>query len=94
MKIPAENARDLTWTKADDELGLTVESNEQVDTSRWTSIHQLVLKDRDGRFWETTYERGLTESQDIQPFEDDEDEIEFHEVEKVPVTTYEYRRIG
>jgi hypothetical protein len=50
------------------------------------------VKDRDGRLWAVPYQRGLTESQDSRPFED-QAEVSFTEVEKVPVTSYEYRPV-
>jgi hypothetical protein len=86
-------ARELTWFNQDTELGLEVEAREHIEDRRWVSVHRLILKDRDGKFWATTYERGLTEMQDGQPFEY-ATEVEFVQVEKVPVTTYEYRRIN
>jgi len=97
VKLTREQAAELSYGVPghwdDAELGLTVESNEQIDSRRWVSVHLLVVKDRDGKFWAATYERGLTEYQDIDPFED-ESEVTFYEVEKVPVTTYEYRKIA
>ena len=92
LKMSAEDARELTYGGDFSAEGLSVESNEQIDTSRWESIHQIVVKDRDGRLWATTYRKGLTEYQDSRPFgDDDEAEVTFREVEKVPVTRYEYR---
>jgi hypothetical protein len=88
--LTQEQARRLAWDEADPEWGLTVEFNEQVDSGRWESIHQLVIKDREGRYWEAHYTRGLTEYQESKPFEGHA-LVEFREVEKVPVTTYEYR---
>jgi len=91
MKLTREQAQELASYGAEDpELGLTVEMNEQIDSRRWVSVHVLILRDAEGKLWEATYERGLTENQDCQPFEYD-DEVEFYEVEKVAVTTYEYR---
>jgi hypothetical protein len=95
LKMSAEDARELTYGGDFSAEGLTVESDEQTGTSRWESIHLLVVKDRDGRLWAATYRQGLTEYQDSRAFGDDDDrEVQFYEVEKVPVTTYEYRRIG
>ena len=92
LKMSGEDARDLTYGAGLAAKGLTAESDEQIDTSRWESIHQIVVKDQSGRFWAATYRRGLTEYQDSRPFED-ETEVEFREVEKVPVTRYEYRPV-
>lgn len=90
MKLTQEQARGLVWSEAWPELGLEVVLNEQTGSRRWVSVHQLVVKDADGRFWATTYECGLTEYQDTSPFED-ETEVEFHQVEKVRLEAYEYR---
>ena len=92
MKLTREVARDLLACRNLPDLGLEVESDEYWDHSRWESIHQLVVKDKDGRLWAARYRQGLTEYQDIEPFED-QDEVEFYQVEKIPVTTYEYRRV-
>ena len=91
MKLTPEQARELLYSREDPDLGLTVEADEYVTSNRWSSHHALIVKDQDGRLWETTYSQGLTERQDEIPFEYDP-EVEFHEVEKVPVTTYEYRK--
>ncbi len=90
MKLTGEQAREFLSVGWVEGLNLAVESDEQIGTSRWESIHQLVLRDGEGRFWAATYTRGLTEHQDVQPFEYME-EVEFREMEKIPVTTYEYR---
>ena len=92
LKLTGEQARDLAYGEADPEWGLEVEANEQIDSNRWSSIHQLVVRDKNGKFWAATYRKGLTENQDESPFEYD-GEVEFREVEKVPVTTYEYRPV-
>ncbi len=92
MKLPRNQAQDLLWEDTCDELpGYRKEADYQVDTQRWVSVHELVIKDAEGSLWMTDYALGLTEYQDIEPFEDD-DEVEFRAVEKVAVTTYEYRR--
>jgi hypothetical protein len=95
LRMSAEDARELAYGGDFSPEGLTVESDEQTGTSRWESIHLLVVKDRDGKFWAVSYRQGLTEHQDSRPFGDADDVVvTFYEVEKVPVTTYEYRKIG
>ncbi len=93
MRLTREQAQGLAWNEADPEWGLTVELNEQVDNLRWSSVHRLIVEDGAGKFWEATYTQGLTENQDERPFEY-ETEVEFREVEKVPVTTYEYSPVA
>ena len=90
MKLSTERATALVYEGEDPEHELTVVDQRQVDTGRWVSIHELIVADRDGRYWRAVYSRGLTEYQDIEPFEDDE-EAEFTEVEKYSVITYEFR---
>lgn len=55
-----------------------------IDTSRWSTHHNLVFK-KDGKTWETQYSRGATESQDEQPFEY-QDKVVCMEVHQVPKT--------
>lgn len=93
MILTGEQARELVSGEADPELGLEVEAKIQTGTRRWVSTHRLIVRDRDGRLWSSAYEQGLTEYQDTRPFEDLV-EVAFGEVEKVPVTTYEYRPVG
>lgn len=93
LTLTKEQALTLLYCHQLPTLGLTFEDDTEIHESRWTMHHQLVITDKGGHYWATTYERGLTENQDITPFEDDGDEIEFTPVEKVPVITYEYRDI-
>lgn len=64
-------------------------SNEQTDSSRWSSHHELIFKCGD-KFYRTTYSKGLTECQDERPFEYDAAEIECVEVFPKQVTTTVY----
>lgn len=59
--------------------GDIVKSDNIVETSRWSEIHELVFE-HEGKFWETSYSVGLTEYQDESPWEF-EDEIKCTEVE-------------
>lgn len=48
---------------------LEVLHNEQCDTTRWNSVHDLVFVDTEsGEAYHTQYEQGLTESQMLEPF--------------------------
>jgi len=91
MKLPRAQAQDYAYSNADGFY--QIERNEQVDSNRWSGIYELVIKDTTGKYWMACYQRGLTENQDEVPFEYDGEEIEFYEVERVPVTTYEYRKV-
>ena len=94
MKLTRDQALDLLYYGESGELpGYAREATVQTGTSRWCSHHQLVIRDEHGNLWAADYALGLTEYQDVDEF-DGEEEISFTEVEKVPVTTYEYRRIN
>ena len=89
MKISADRARRLVYEQYDPDEELTFECIRNTGTSRWTSFHELIVIAPGNRYWAASYEEGLTENQDILAFEDDS-EVEFREVKKVPVTTYSY----
>jgi len=92
VKLTRDQALDLLWDGECGELpGYAREATVQVGSGRWVSYHQLVIRDDHGNLWAADYALGLTEHQDIDEF-NGEEEIDFAEVEKVPVTTYEYRR--
>ena len=93
MKLTREQAYNLTFFDHDPELGLTVEARVRTGERRWVSEHLLVVKDSDGKLWAASYEQGLTEYQDIEPFEYMEF-VHFTQVAKIPVTTYEYKGMG
>ena len=67
-----------------EELGLPYDCDlvheEIIDTTRWSIIKEIVFKDKDGKYYQTTYSKGATECQDESPWEY-EDEIECIEVE-------------
>lgn len=103
MKVPAQTAREL----ADAAVGAdfrdfpfplrldVVENRHTGQETRWTSIHELVVKDDDGRLWCAHYERGLTEYQDTRPFDRESYGawVEFWEVRRKVVETYEYEKL-
>lgn len=92
MKLTRDQALDLLWDGECTELpGFAKVAESQTGSGRWCSYHQLVISDDYGNLWAADFERGLTEMQDCGPF-DDASEVEFAEVEKVPVTIYEFRR--
>ena len=64
--------------------------DEITDNSRWSIIHRRIFE-FEGKFYETTYSVGATESQDESPYEYDKEEIECPEVKPVEklVTVYE-----
>jgi hypothetical protein len=89
MKLTREEAVGLL--EAVPHPDVSVVHLEEVHLSRWTRTMQLVVMDGQGRYWAAEYDEGLTEMQDTSPW-DDQDEVEFTEVKKVPVTTYRYEK--
>lgn len=67
-----------------DEATTEVISDEIVDNSRWSIQYEMVFK-HEGKFYETSYQRGATECQDESPYEYEDDEIEVVEVFPVEV---------
>ncbi|MFE7115475.1 hypothetical protein ACFU99_08645 [Streptomyces sp. NPDC057654] len=63
---------------------------EQVDSRRWVSVHELVFRaPDDGKAYRVTYVAGLTEHQDVSPWEYEGDTVDAVEVEP-----YERRTIA
>ncbi len=87
-----EDLRELLF--GDEHKGLTLLSDEQTGTGRWSSYHTLVFMDSaDNTLWRVQYSQGLTESQDEQPFEYDPDEVSCDQVEPYEVTITKYRKV-
>lgn len=53
-----------------------------IDQRRWSTVYEIIFE-HEGKFYETSYSCGSTESQDERPWEYDGDEIECTEVHKV-----------
>lgn len=67
---------------------------EQIDTRRWVSVHELVfVAPDDNRTWCVVYEEGLTESQEGTDPWDYEDQITAQEMEQYEVTVTRYRAV-
>lgn len=69
------NELDLPWTAVEDNI---------IDNSRWSIHHEIVFKDTDGKFYQTTYSVGATECQEERPWEY-ETVVKCTEVEKKQV---------
>lgn len=91
MLFNKEDLSELLWRAKPviNDKPVEIVVNEIVDTSRW-SIHYTLVFSYDGKFYQTQYSRGATESQDESPFEYDADMIECSEVVPVEVTKIEY----
>jgi len=74
------NEFDLPWTAEEDHI---------IENTRWSIIHEIVFKDKDGKYYQTWYSVGATEMQPEKPWEY-EDEIECTEVEQKPVTVMQW----
>ena len=65
-----------------------IKVQEVIDTSRWSIIYELVFE-YEGKFYQTHYSVGATESQDESPWEY-EDEVECVEVEEIEVVVKQW----
>lgn len=72
--------------------------NAWYDDKRWNSVHDLVFLDKStGKYYHTRYEKGLTESQYLNPFDYDKegvmcDEVTITQTERTIIeTTWEYK---
>lgn len=73
--------------------------NEQCNTTRWNSVHNLVFLDKStGKTYHTQYEIGLTESQYLSAFDYDKEGVECTEVqtweEQVTYTVLKWRDVN
>jgi hypothetical protein len=82
------------WSEGDESDGLVCVDIVEGDSSRWSRFYELIFS-FDGKLWEASYQRGLTEYQDngMEWFDESGDLVTAYEVTKVPVTTYKYVRI-
>lgn len=74
------------------ELGIKVLENRITGQGRWSTHYKLIVKLPDGNVYETTYQIGSTEYQDVRPFEDTS-EVTFYLVKPVEHTVIEYVRV-
>lgn len=86
LEISNSDARRMVYEDLED---FEVIEDSIYDTTRWSEQHEVVVKrESDGKFFAGTYQRGLTEYQDEQPFEyTDPDFIEVKPIEKT-ITVY------
>jgi len=61
----------------------------QIGKRRWVAVNEWIFE-FEGKFYRTTYESGLTEKQDTEPFEYAPAEIECDEVFPVEVKVIKY----
>ncbi len=87
LTLTKEEAREVIWEDHDD---FDLVRDDLVDTSRWSEIHDVVIKRlSDGKFFMDSYSVGATEMQDESPWEySDPNFVEVVPVEKT-VIVYE-----
>ncbi len=88
-KLTSEQGCDLVGECLDQ---FEIVSNQIIGHRRWSVDHELVFKDTvTGKFYQTYYSVGATESQCESPFEYEAPQVtEVRRVEKmIPVVTYE-----
>jgi len=78
MLFKKQVLQDLAWEDYNPSLYQVVE-NKIVDTSRWSSIYDMVFKFKN-KFYSTSYSQAATEGQDEAPYEYESDQIECLEV--------------
>lgn len=89
MELTKEEGRMLVWGDLE---GWEEIEQELVDTTRWSIIYSGVFQHTEsGKFYQTSWSRGATESQDEGPFEYDAPELT--EVELVEITTKVFRAV-
>lgn len=88
IKFDKSYMEEVLWNDAED---VEIVVNEIMDTSRWSTHYTLIFK-KDGKYYQTSYSVGATESQDERPWEY-EDEVECVEVEPYEKTVIDYREI-
>lgn len=87
ITLTKEEARAILWEDTDT---FEIVEDKLVDTTRWSEIHDLVVKRAsDGKFFAASYSVGATECQDERPW-DYEDEVKFTEVHPVEKTIIVY----
>jgi len=86
LKLTGERGRDIIY--GDDDEFVIVEEK-IVDTSRWSTIHEVVVKRvEDGKFFKSGYRQAATEMQDERPYE--YGDVLFEEVSAVEKTVIVY----
>lgn len=88
MQDLAETLLNRTW-EVEGGLVVTKISDEFVDKSRWSDIHEMIFKVGD-QFFQSSYRIGSTECCEESPYEYDGDEIECEEVVPVEKTVIVY----
>jgi hypothetical protein len=78
---------DDDWAELPDDGGtrFDVVSDEQIDSRRWVAVHQLIFREKgmpEGYAWCCYYDVGLTEYQDVTPWEG-ETQVECQLVQQV-----------
>lgn len=67
-------------------------ADEHIDSTRWTEVRRMVFESH-GKLWAVDYERGLTEYQEVDPFNDYPRVIAL-QVEPYQVEFTKYRMVG
>lgn len=86
LVLTKEEARAIVW---EDTSEYETIQDEIYDTSRWSEMHTITVQRlSDGKYFQDEYSRGLTESQDEQPY--DYTDPDFREVFKIEKTIIAY----
>lgn len=94
LQLETAIARELAESSAGEtNYGFIVVDNRPTgNEGRWVAEYELIIRYYGQRIhFMAHYDVGLTENQETIPFENDGPFVEFQEVEKVEVTTYEWK---
>lgn len=68
-EFPKDDMRELVWESVGSGFeGYELVAIEDQGTSRWSSLHRMIFR-HEGELWAVSYSKGLSETQDEQPFE-------------------------
>ena len=85
-----KQCKDIVYGDMPEEYSFSIVVNKQVDSTRWLSKNELILKEEmSNKHFRTYYQKGLTEIQDTRPFE--EEDASWEEVIPVVAITTKYK---
>lgn len=92
IELTREEARRAVY---DDHENFTTVLKEIIDTRRWVSENEVILKRiSDGTYWRGYYTEALTEAQEARPFDEyNGDKPIFTQVEQVEVVTKVWKEV-
>lgn len=91
MRISQEDAQCAVWGELEPNSLLEYITVTDEGSGRWASYHHMILRHKEtGEYWGASFEKGLTEAQDVQPFEYDRDGVELTRFDRKVIETVTY----